>query len=452
MRITILGLKDMCSAMAPNLIEAGYEVTLYHGPRHQAVNTLPAGAQVAYTVADAVREAQVAITMVADDAAEDALTFYPGGLLNNLPASAIHLCMSSISVEASLRLAGAHEGAGQGYVAAPVLGLPAAAASRRLWIMAAGPDAQVLRCMGILEALGQGITRVGTRPELAHALKLGANALTVAMVETLAEVLAFGEKAGLPPAEYMRILNLGLFRSPLMDAFGGLIVRRDQEPSIQTLDLAAKDLGLLIQGAKDLDVPLPMAGPLMLQLQEARALGLGNRDITALSMVRRQAAGLAQPIAPGQSEGVKPRPRLERRKASVPRKAGEPEKRKAQAAGAGPEGTAAQESGHTYSARSDQGTVLLDLARTTHFERHGNTVWAWVEGKRHATFWRGFPEVEQALGQVLFVRIRREILLNPQSVQSLKPLLWGRARVSVAGGQELTADRDAVRRLKFLLN
>jgi 3-hydroxyisobutyrate dehydrogenase-like beta-hydroxyacid dehydrogenase len=451
MRITILGLKDMCSAMAPNLIEAGYEVTLYHGPRQQAANALPAGAQVAYTVAEAVREAQVAITMVADDAAEDALTFYPGGLLNNLPASAIHLCMSSISVEASLRLAGAHEGAGQGYVAAPVLGLPGAAASRRLWIMAAGPDAQVLRCLGILEALGQGITRVGTRPELAHALKLGANALTVAMVETLAEVLAFGEKAGLPPAEYMRILNLGLFRSPLMDAFGGLIVRRDLEPTIQTLDLAAKDLGQLIQGAKDLDVPLPMAGPLMLQLQEARALGLGSRDVTALSMVRRQAAGLVQPIAPGQSGGARPRPRLERRRASVPRKAGEPEKRKAPVAEADPE-PPAPGAGPTYSAQSDEGTVLLDLARTTHFERHGNTVWAWVEGKRHATFWRGFPEVEQALGQVLFVRIRREILLNPQSVQSLKPLLWGRARVSVAGGQELTADRNAARRLRFLLN
>jgi hypothetical protein len=94
---------------------------------------------------------------------------------------------------------------------------------------------------------------------------------------------------------------------------------------------------------------------------------------------------------------------------------------------------------------------MLDLWQTTHFEHNGNTVWAWVEGRRHATFWRDLDEVERTLGQVLLVRIQSRILLSPQAILELQPLFGGRARISVAGGVSLTASRDAVRRLRFLL-
>jgi hypothetical protein len=95
--------------------------------------------------------------------------------------------------------------------------------------------------------------------------------------------------------------------------------------------------------------------------------------------------------------------------------------------------------------------VSLDLWRTSHFEDRDGTVWAWVDGQPHATSWRTLGEVERALGQVLLVRIQPGILLSPQAVLDFKPALGGRARVSVAGGLQLTASRDATRRLKHLL-
>ncbi|MGA2080411.1 MAG: NAD(P)-binding domain-containing protein [Holophaga sp.] len=431
MQIAILGTGRMGAPMARNLLESGHGVTVHDRTPEKAAALGAAGAQVAASAAEAVRDVQVALTMVPGDVAETALVFGLGGLLQHLPPGAIHLCMSTISVEASRRLAAAHQEAGQGYVAAPVLGNPDAALARHLWILAAGPDLQVNRCLGILERLGRGITRVGSRPELAHALKLGAHLLNLAVVEALAEVLAYGEKAGYPAAEYLRTLNLGLFRSPLLDALGGFMVRRDHEPFDLSLDLAAQDLEALLRAARDLQAAVPMAGPLLQEVRAAQAEGLGARDLTALSVLRRRTGG--------GDPGAGPEP---------PR----PAPRKVPAAGAAaiqPERPPG--GGVAYPARDGDRTVSLDLWRTSHFEDRDGTVWAWVDGQPHATSWRTLGEVERALGQVLLVRIQPGILLSPQAVLDFKPALGGRARVSVAGGLQLTASRDATRRLKHLL-
>jgi len=207
----------------------------------------------------------------------------------------------------------------------------------------------------------------------------------------------------------MRILNQGLFRSPLLDAFGGVIVRGDQRPSNQTLDLAAKGMELLLQAARDMKVPMPMASPLLQQVQKARALGLGGWDLTALSVVRRREAGLEVPSAPEEPG-----------KSACP-------------------------------VREEQDPPKVDFSRTTHFEVSDSTVWAWVDGKRHPTSWRELGEVESALSQIPFVRIQRRILLNPHAVKDIRPLFGGRARVALANGTDLTACRKAVPRLKLLL-
>lgn len=542
MRITILGLGRMGAPMARNLIELGHEVTLWNRTPGRADAMAAPGVRISPTVSDAVAKAQVALTMVADDAAEEALTYGPGGLLEELGHGAIHLCMSTIGVDTSRRFAEAHAKAGQGYVAAPVLGKPSDAASRRLWVLAAGPETQVNRCLVALEALGRGITRVGTRAEVAHALKLGANLLTVAMVETLGEVLAFGEKAGFAPADYLRLLNLGLLKSPPMDAFGGLMVRQDYEPSDQTLDLAGKDLELVLRASRDLGMGMPMAAPLLRQVENAAGRGLGGRDLTALALVHRQDAKLDEPAPAGPA---RPLTKAERRKNAAARKAGEPERRKGAEsrkpareappdvhaavvprphapavhkphvavppmpihlvppkplpprphveARPRPEPVAltapepepmrepapvpAPEPVHvpepapvavpgpvpdagavqalvdepSFAAIGPEGALMVDLDSTTHFEAIDGAVHAWVEGRRHATPWRSFEEVELAFNQVLFVRIQRTILLNPQAVLDIRSLFGGRAKVRVAGGVELPATREAAKRLRFLL-
>jgi 3-hydroxyisobutyrate dehydrogenase-like beta-hydroxyacid dehydrogenase len=281
--------------MAQCLVEAGYPVTILLRGGARPLPPALAGQKVAYSVAEAAQDAQVALSVVTDDAAEEEIANGPRGLLKHLGPGAVHLCASTIGLDTSRRLAKAHQEAGQGYVAAPILGSPWAAAHRQLWFIAAGPDAQVTRCMPVLGAMGRGVTRVGNRAELAHALKLGTHLFALTTIAAMAEMLAFGEKAGYAPASYLRLLNLGQFKSPQADAWGALMVRHDHEPMEQTVDLAARGLELARQAAQELGLAMPLAAQLHQQVAEAREEGLGGLDVTALSMIRRRDAGLPGP-------------------------------------------------------------------------------------------------------------------------------------------------------------
>jgi|GEM_PF-22762 len=302
MRIAVLGLGRMGAPMARNLAEVGHQVTLFNRTRARSLELGSTGGRVASSVAEAVAEAQVALTMVSDDAAEEALTFGPNGLLARLPAGAIHLCMSTIGVETSRKLAAAHAEKGQGYVAAPVFGRPGAAASRHLWIVAGGPDAQVTRCLPIFDAVSRGLTRVGSVPEVAHAAKLGGNLLAAVMVEGLSEVLAFGERAGLSPAEFLRLLNTAIFKSPLVDSFGGLMVRHTFEPADLSLNQAARETQLALWAAEGSEVSLPMADLLRQRFEAADAQGLAAQDLSVLFRASRMEAGLEEALVPRPKE------------------------------------------------------------------------------------------------------------------------------------------------------
>jgi 3-hydroxyisobutyrate dehydrogenase-like beta-hydroxyacid dehydrogenase/DNA-binding LytR/AlgR family response regulator len=475
MRIAVLGLGRMGAPMARNLVEVGHQVTLYNRTHARALELGSTGARVASTVAEAVVGTQVALTMLADDAAEEALTFGPEGLLAHLPDGAIHLCMSTLGVETSRKLAAAHEAKGQGYVAAPVFGRPGAAASRRLWIVVGGPETQVVRCLPIFDGLGRGFTQVGSVPELAHAAKLGGDLLAVAMVEGLAEVLAYGEKAGLPPADFLRLLNTAIFRSPLLDSYGGLMVRHSFEPADLSLEQAAQEMRLALRSTKIFEGTLPMADLLERRLEAAEIEGFGPQDLSVLFRACRVAAGLEGTSAPRPQElpvSLAPWPKIAVPKALepevVPVPAPLPEKPEPPEDAKAPEATAATDiPAHptpeeapspfpgippaTYPATLGNGFVTLDVERTTHFEVIDEQVWAWHQEKRYRTPWRSLTEVEAAFWNIVFLRIQRHVLLQPATVLALEPLFGGRAKVRVGEHLELKVSWTATARLKELL-
>ena len=152
--------------MARNLIARGppgHASTTAHpgGPRGPRRAATP----VADTVAEAVQGRRVALTMVTDDAAEEGLTFGPGGLLEHLaPGADPPLHEHHRRRRPPRRLAAAHEEARPGLRGRAGAGQPGAAAAHHLWVLAAGPEIQVNRCLAAPGAPGRGITRVGTQP------------------------------------------------------------------------------------------------------------------------------------------------------------------------------------------------------------------------------------------------------------------------------------------------
>ena len=291
MRIAFLGLGRMGDPMARRLAGA-FELTVFNRDMARARPFEALGARVAASVREAAAGADLAVTMLADDGAEEAITFGPGGLLEALAPEAIHVSMSTIGIAASARMGEAHAEAGQGFVAAPVFGRPPAAASGQLWILAAGPDDQVARCQPLFQLLGQGVFPLGGRASTAHAMKLAGNGLLVTAVEALSEAFAFGEKAGVAPETTLKILNTALLKSPLADAYGGAVVRGDFEPAGFALRLGLKDVSLALRAAEAYQAPLPIASLLRDRLLSAVAKGYGDQDLAALSRISREDAGL----------------------------------------------------------------------------------------------------------------------------------------------------------------
>src|SRR5208337_3900669 len=132
MKTGFIGLGHMGSAMAKNLVNTGHDVTVFNRTPGRGRSLLALGVHEAKSVAEAC-QGEVVITMLSDDAAVADVAFANDGLIANLSKRAIHVSMSSISVEFSKQLAQAHAQVGQAYVAAPVLGRPDMAAAAKLF-------------------------------------------------------------------------------------------------------------------------------------------------------------------------------------------------------------------------------------------------------------------------------------------------------------------------------
>src|ERR1700719_459946 len=172
MNIAFIGLGNMGSAMATNLLKAGHTLSVYNRSRARADALKSLGARVASTPGEAAAGAEVAITMLADDHALESVVFEKGNLLDSLPPNATHISMSTISVVMSRRLTTAHAERKQHYIAAPVFGRPEAAAAGKLFIVAAGPAAQIERCRLLFDAMGQQTFLAGDEPSGANLMKL----------------------------------------------------------------------------------------------------------------------------------------------------------------------------------------------------------------------------------------------------------------------------------------
>ena len=295
MKIGFIGLGQMGSAMAANLVKAGHEVTVFNRSPGRSGSLIELGAHEATSVAEAC-DGEVVITMLADDDAASDIALADGGLIAHLPKGAIHLSMSTISVALSRRLAQAHAQAGQRYVAAPVFGRPDMAAAGKLFIVAAGDPATIDVCMPLFDALGQKTSRIGREPSAANLVKLSGNFLQAAVIEALGEAVALVGKAGIDRRAYVEFLTSTVFTAPAYKIFGPLIADSRFEPAAFAAPLGYKDIRLALAAAESLRVPMPLASLLHDRFVRLFAQGGEHLDWTAIGGLAAQDAGDAQTV------------------------------------------------------------------------------------------------------------------------------------------------------------
>lgn len=292
MKVGFIGLGQMGSGIAKNLLKAGHDVTVYNRTRAKAEALVSKGAKVAATPGDACKGDAV-FTMLADDKAVEAVVFDDGGILARLGKGAIHISSSTISVAMSKRLAEAHAQAGQRYVAAPVFGRPEAAEAAKLFVVAAGPLAAVKAVSPLFDAIGQKTFVVSEAAEAANIVKLSGNFLIAAVIESLGEAMALVGKAGIDKHQYLDILTSTLFGAPVYKTYGNLIADAKFSPAGFAAPLGLKDVRLALAAGEDLRVPLPLASLLRDRFLTLLANGGEDLDWSAVGSLAAKDAGSA---------------------------------------------------------------------------------------------------------------------------------------------------------------
>ena len=290
MKVGFIGLGNMGSGMAANLLKAGHEVTVYNRTTSKMKGLVEQGARPAAQVTDACR-GEAVITMLADDGAVESMAFGDEGVTGNLGKGAIHISMSTISVALSERLAAAHAEAGQRFVAAPVFGRPEAAAAAKLFIVAAGAPEAVDACLPLFDALGQKTFTFGNNPQAANLVKLSGNFLIASAIEALGEAMALVGKAGVNRGQYLDLLTSTLFTAPVYKTYGRLIAEQQFEPAGFAVPLGHKDMRLTLAAAETLRVPMPLASLLRDRFLTLLAHGGERLDWSAIAQLAAKDAG-----------------------------------------------------------------------------------------------------------------------------------------------------------------
>ena len=277
MKIAFLGLGKMGVAVVGRLLRAGHTVTAWNRSPKSLKDLGISSATLAPSIHVAVESCDVICSMLANDEAMEAVAFGPDGFLAGLPPKAVHIALGTISVALSRRLMESHANADQQYIAAPVFGRPNVAMQGRLWVVAAGEESTLDHVRTVLDAIGRGVTIVGSDPPQAHAFKLAGNFMISAMAQTLSEAFVFASAEGINPELFLETVNEALFQSPFYLNYGRMMLHPPEHPGA-TVVLGEKDIRLFREATQSAGVRLGLAEYLQDQFNDAIRIGLGKTD------------------------------------------------------------------------------------------------------------------------------------------------------------------------------
>ena len=286
-KIGFIGLGIMGAPMALNLLKAGH-ILFVQTRSKTPIELVEGGATVCTSAEEVAKRADIVITMLPDTPNVQEVLFGERGVAAGLKAGAtasagqakVVVDMSSISPMATKRFAQRIEALGSQYIDAPVSGGEVGAKAASLTIMVGGHEATFERARPLFEAMGKNITLVGGNGD-GQTTKV-ANQIIVALnIEAVAEALLFASKAGADPARVRQALMGGFAASRILEVHGERMVQRSFNPGFR-IELHQKDLGLALQGAREMGVALPHTASAAQLMQVCAAHGLAGLDHSAL--------------------------------------------------------------------------------------------------------------------------------------------------------------------------
>lgn len=287
--VGFIGLGIMGAPMAANLVQAGFDV-VGHNRSPAAVDELERiGGSGAASVADAVREADVVVTMLPDSPDVEAVALGDDGVLANAGSGTLYIDTSTIRPAVTTHIAECAADAGVRALDAPVSGGEQGAIEGALSIMVGGASGDFDDARPVLDTVGSTVVHVG--PAGSGQTVKAANQLIVAgTYQLVAEAIVFLEAHGVDTDAAIEVLAGGLAGNRILERKAAGMVRREFTPGFR-IDLHHKDMGILRSAARDTGVAIPFGALAAEFIAALRAQGHGDLDHSAMLLLVEQLSG-----------------------------------------------------------------------------------------------------------------------------------------------------------------
>jgi len=280
--VGVVGLGVMGGRIATRLLDSGYTVVGTNRTPERAAPVVERGLLWRDTPRQVAAAADVVLSSVADDAALDAVATGSDGILAGLRPGTVYADMSTVSPQVSQGLAQRVRGLGAEMLDAPVSGSAPQAEAGQLTIMVGGAERAFERVLPILQKLGS-VVRIGENGQ-GLLLKLAINISLAEQMVAFGEGVLLAERGGIDRRLAVDVMTASAIGSPLLKGRAPLVVD-PTGPVWFDIALMQKDLGLALDAARRLGVPLPTTAATNDLLTLARRLGYERRDIASVHEV-----------------------------------------------------------------------------------------------------------------------------------------------------------------------
>jgi 3-hydroxyisobutyrate dehydrogenase len=280
MRVGLVGLGRMGSAIVPHLVAGCASVVVWNRSAQKCAEAADAGATVASSLRDAVEASDVVLSILFDDSAVEAVYLGSEGLLAGRCEGRLFVEMSTIKLNTTRRLAAAAAERGANMVDAPVSGSVQPAREGKLLVLAGGSAADIARATPVLSLFARRVVHVGPSGSGISA-KLALQLPIYAYWQALGEALSIAARAGLGAAEILPLIA----DSPAALAMLKLkipVIMQEEDAVAFALSGARKDLSVIVETARGLDVDAPAAETALAAYSKAASAGLADQDVARL--------------------------------------------------------------------------------------------------------------------------------------------------------------------------
>src|ERR1700737_2442746 len=279
--VGFIGLGLMGRPMAANLLKAGYDVSVWNRPAPRADELVAQGAKRAATPREVAAASEVVFTIVSDPPALESVLWGGEGVFAGLRRGSVLVDSSTVSPALERRIAAAVAAQGCEFLEAPVTGGTWGAEKGELVFMVGGSAETLKRVEPVLGAMGKRWFHLGPHGA-GQTVKLAMNLLLALEVEAVAEALALVTGAGLPGQQLFEVMQTSMGRSGVLDIKGPMMLKGEYKPSFP-LRLMPKDMGLALDLANQLGVPLPSAASTREVLSAVKGATKEDVDFSALA-------------------------------------------------------------------------------------------------------------------------------------------------------------------------